>query len=115
MRGMQLHYGPVRALDGVDLDVAEGEVHALLGENGAGKTTTVEILEGHRERSGGSVRVLGIDPGTAGRDYRDRIGVVLQSAGIETEFTVAAMVDRHADLYEKRHDLSANPDKQFGS
>ncbi|HSN07202.1 MAG TPA: ATP-binding cassette domain-containing protein, partial [Candidatus Angelobacter sp.] len=57
-------YGTVRALDGVSFTVGEGEVFALLGPNGAGKSTTVEILEGHRERTSGDVRVLGYDPAT---------------------------------------------------
>ena len=70
-------YGSVRAVDDLSFTVAEGEVFALLGPNGAGKTTTVEILEGHRERTSGEVSVLGFDPATGGRDYRERIGVVL--------------------------------------
>ena len=48
---------------GIDLEVDAGEVFAFLGPNGAGKTTTVEILEGYRERNGGEVAVLGVDPG----------------------------------------------------
>ncbi len=59
-------YGSVDALRGVSFRVEEGEVFALLGPNGAGKTTTLEILEGHRRRSGGRVSVLGVDPQPAG-------------------------------------------------
>jgi len=55
-------YGSLAALAGISFEVAHGEVFALLGPNGAGKTTTVEILEGYRELSGGSVEVLGLDP-----------------------------------------------------
>src|ERR1039457_2799420 len=81
-------YGPVDAVRGISFRVEEGEVFALLGPNGAGKTTTLEILEGHRRRSGGRVSVLGVDPQTGGRALRERIGIVLQSAGIDGDLTV---------------------------
>ena len=82
--------GSVRAVDGLDLHIAAGEVYALLGENGAGKTSTVEVIEGHRRRLSGQVKVLGIDPASTGRDrreLRDQIGIVLQASGIEPEIT----------------------------
>ena len=82
--------GSVRAVDGLDLQIAAGEVYALLGENGAGKTSTVEVIEGHRRRLSGQVKVLGIDPAATGRDrreLRDQIGIVLQASGIEPEIT----------------------------
>src|SRR3954464_7998082 len=88
-----------QAVRGIDLAVARGEVFALLGPNGAGKTTTVEILEGHRRRDGGQVRVLGEDPGSAGRAWRARIGVVLQDADDAADLTVREMVRHIADLY----------------
>jgi ABC-2 type transport system ATP-binding protein len=75
------HYGDVHAVDGLSFEVDEGQVCALLGPNGAGKTTTVEILEGHRTATSGHVRVMGFDPAIGGREYRERIGVVLQEAG----------------------------------
>ena len=62
VRGLQKRYDDRLAVDGVDLDMARGEVFALLGPNGAGKTTTVEILEGYRSRDAGEVSVLGHDP-----------------------------------------------------
>nr|BFE79277.1 hypothetical protein GCM10020093_018780 [Planobispora longispora] len=102
--GLRKHYGPVRAVDGVSFTVAEGEVLALLGPNGAGKTTTVEILEGHRGRDGGTVSVLGLDPATGGRAYRERIGIVLQEAGFEEEFTVAELVRLYAGFYPHPRD-----------
>jgi len=74
-------------------------VFALLGPNGAGKTTTVEILEGHRRRTGGAVTVLGDDPGTAGRTWRARIGVVLQDTDDAADLTVTEMVKHIAGLY----------------
>ncbi|MGA1346391.1 MAG: ABC transporter ATP-binding protein [Ilumatobacteraceae bacterium] len=95
---------PVRAVDGLDLEVRIGEVYALLGENGAGKTSTIEVLEGHRRRTSGTVRVLGHDParrGRPGREWRDRIGVVLQSSGIEPELTVREAVALFAGVYSR--------------
>jgi ABC-2 type transport system ATP-binding protein len=99
-------YGSVRAVDDLSFTVAEGEVFALLGPNGAGKTTTVEILEGHRERTSGEVSVLGFDPATGGRDYRERIGVVLQEAGFDEEFKVRELVAMYAALYPRRRDVN---------
>ncbi len=92
-------YGQVRAVDGVDLQIAPGEVVAMLGPNGAGKTTTVEILEGYRRRDSGRVEVLGIDPENADRGFRERIGVVLQEAGFEDQFSVLELVRLHAGYY----------------
>ena len=95
-------YGPVRAVDDVSFTVRAGEIFALLGPNGAGKTTAVEILEGHRHRTSGSVRVLGFDPATGGREYRERIGIVLQSAGLEEDFTVRELVALYRGMYPRR-------------
>ncbi len=102
--GLCKDYGPVRAVDDLSFTVAPGEVFALLGPNGAGKTTTVEILEGHRDRSAGTVLVQGFDPATGGRDYRERIGVVLQEAGFDEEFSVRELVRMYASLYPRRRD-----------
>ena len=82
-------YGDVLAVDDLSFTVEPGEVFALLGPNGAGKSTTLEILEGHRSRDGGSVDVLGRDPGDGDRELRDRIGIVLQEVGIERELTLS--------------------------
>jgi ABC-2 type transport system ATP-binding protein len=78
-RDLRMRYGPTDVLQGVDIEVHRGEVLALLGPNGAGKTTTIEILEGFRKRSAGSVRVLGADPADGDDAWRARLGVVLQS------------------------------------
>jgi ABC-2 type transport system ATP-binding protein len=77
--GLRMSYGAGEVLRGIDLEVHRGEVVALLGPNGAGKTTTVEILEGFREPTAGTVRVLGEDPLNAGESWRAEVGVVLQS------------------------------------
>jgi ABC-2 type transport system ATP-binding protein len=95
-------YGDVHAVDGVSFSVEPGEVFAILGPNGAGKSTTVEILEGHRKRDGGSVSVLGIDPAKGGRGFRNRVGIVLQSAGIDKELSVREVLDLYATAYTHR-------------
>lgn len=102
VRDLVKHYGDTKAVDGVSFAVDAGEVFAILGPNGAGKSTTVEILEGHRQRSSGDVAVLGLDPATAGRAFRDRIGVVLQEAGIDREFTVREVIDLYGAPYSTR-------------
>src|SRR3984885_9624335 len=85
--GLRMAYDATEVVHGIDLTVGPGEVFAVLGPNGAGKTTTIEILEGFRRRTGGDVRVLGVDPERAGASWRERIGVVLQSSSPEAELT----------------------------
>lgn len=92
-------YGPVRAVDGVSFEVEVGEVYGLLGHNGAGKTTIVEILEGHREATSGHVEVLGFEPRRARGEFRDRIGIVLQSSGVEPELTVREALRVYGGVY----------------
>jgi ABC-2 type transport system ATP-binding protein len=104
--GLRKTYGEVEAVAGLDLEVAEGECFALLGPNGAGKTTTVEILEGYRRRSAGEVEVLGFDPERGERSYRERIGIVLQSAGIDRELTVEETVGLFGGYYPHPRDVS---------
>ena len=92
-------YNGLQALRGVSFEIAQGEIFGLLGPNGAGKTTTVEILEGYRERDGGAVTVLGEDPSSAGLDWRERIGVVLQSSSFYDSLTVAENLALFAGYY----------------
>jgi ABC-2 type transport system ATP-binding protein len=101
VRDLHKAYGGHEAVRGIDLTVQEGEVFALLGPNGAGKTTTVEILEGHRKRSSGSVDVLGFDPGKGESAYKQRIGIVLQETGVERYLTVAEAIDLYRGYYPK--------------
>ena len=94
-------YGDVKAVRGISFEITAGEVFGLLGPNGAGKTTTVEILEGYRERDGGRVEVLGVDPEQAGREWRERIGVVLQSGSLYGQLTVTEILRLFAGYYER--------------
>lgn len=102
VRGLVKRYGDTTAVDGLDLQVSAGRVFALLGPNGAGKTTTVEILEGHRTRTAGSVSVLGMDPESGDRGFRERIGIVLQESGIEQVLTVTEAIDLYGGIYPRR-------------
>jgi ABC-2 type transport system ATP-binding protein len=99
--GLRKAYGEVEAVRGVDLVVHRGEVFAFLGPNGAGKTTTVEILEGFRERDAGEVEVLGADPAVAPREWRQRIGVVLQESEVPELLTVRESLQLFAGYFER--------------
>ncbi len=94
-------YGDVEAVRGLSFSVARGEVFGLLGPNGAGKTTTVEILEGHRRRSSGEVRVLGHDPAARERAFQQQVGIVLQSAGFYPRLTVREAVTHAGKSYPR--------------
>jgi ABC-2 type transport system ATP-binding protein len=103
-RGVRKSYGDLQALDGVDLTVQRGEVLALLGPNGAGKTSLVEILEGHRMADEGTIGVLGFDPARRERQFRGRIGIVLQEEGLDPAITVREAVELYSAAYPKRRD-----------
>ena len=103
--GLRKTYGDLEAVAGIDLTVDVGEVFALLGPNGAGKTTTVEILEGYRQRTAGEVSVLGFDPAGRARALRDRVGIVLQSTGVDPYLTVRETVALYASYYPSPRDV----------
>ena len=99
VRGLIKRYGDVRAVDGIDFDVARGEVFGLLGPNGAGKTTTVEILEGLRTPDGGEANVLGVDVAKGADSLKARIGVSLQTAALYPKLTVVELLDLFRSFY----------------
>src|ERR1044072_1503992 len=99
--GLRTAYGGVDAVGGVDLEVSGGEVFACLGPNGAGKTTTVEMLEGYRDRSAGDVSVLGVDPGSPTRDWRERGGIVLQQGRMRAELNESEPLALYAGYYRE--------------
>jgi ABC-2 type transport system ATP-binding protein len=105
VRGLRKSYGTLAAVQGVDFEIEQGEVFGLLGPNGAGKTTTVEILEGYRSRDAGEVSVLGHDPQSPGREFRQRIGVVLQQSALWPNFTVRETHRIFAGYYEQARDV----------
>ncbi len=99
VRGLVKRYGDIRAVDGIDFDVAPGEVFGLLGPNGAGKTTTVEILEGLRPPDGGEVQVLGVDVASGADSLKPRIGISLQTAALYPKLTVVEVIDLFRSFY----------------
>ena len=99
--GLRKSYGDLKAVDGIDLTVDSGQVFALLGPNGAGKTTTVEILEGYRPRDDGHVSVLGFDPARTERRFKEQIGIVLQSTGVDPYLTVGETIELYRRYYPR--------------
>jgi ABC-2 type transport system ATP-binding protein len=106
VRGLRKSYGELEALRGIDLDVARGEIFAFLGPNGAGKTTAISVLEGYLERDAGEVEVLGEDPASVGRDWRGRVGFVLQECRMEPLLTVRETLEMYAGYYEHPRDVA---------
>jgi ABC-2 type transport system ATP-binding protein len=97
---LRMRYGDKDVLTGLDLEIQPGGVTALLGPNGAGKTTTIEILEGFRARSGGDVRVLGVDPAHGDERWRARMGIVLQEWRDNHKWQVRDLLAHSAAYYQ---------------
>ncbi|MGI0140806.1 MAG: ABC transporter ATP-binding protein [Thermoplasmata archaeon] len=109
--GLRKTYGPLQAVDGVDFRVEKGSVFAFLGPNGAGKTTTTEILEGIRQRTGGDVQVLGLDPWSEGSKLHRRIGVIPQEFRFLERITPREAIEYYATLFSVRADAPALLDR----
>src|SRR5215831_2078809 len=92
-------YGTTEVVRGISFEVRDGELFGLLGTNGAGKTTTVEILQGLRPATSGTVRVLGLDPVTQGDALRRRIGAQLQAAALPDRMRVGEALGLFAALH----------------
>lgn len=92
-RGLRRSYGrgksSFEAVKGVDLDVDEGQIFALLGTNGAGKTSTLDLLEGLAVPDSGQVHVFGLDPRRDRKQLRPQVGIMLQSGGLPGELTIS--------------------------
>ncbi|WP_430867737.1 ABC transporter ATP-binding protein [Demequina aurantiaca] len=105
IRDLRKTYGGLNAVDGLDLTIETGEIFAILGPNGAGKSTTVEILEGFRKRTSGEATVLGIDPAHPTREWRERLGIMLQSTSTNTPLTVREAVTHQSHLFPNPRDV----------
>src|SRR5215475_6243656 len=97
LRGLTKRYGPVTAVDGLDLTIHPGEVVALLGPNGAGKSTTIDMLLGLARPDAGQARLFGLTPQEAVR--HGRVGALLQSGGLLPDLTVGETVRLAGSLY----------------
>src|SRR4030042_7140280 len=107
VKSLKKHYGDLKAVDDISFTVKEGEVFGLLGPNGAGKTTTIEIMEGLRQRDGGDVKVLGLDPWKKGYDLHKKIGVIPQEFTFIEKTTPREAIVYYADLFN----VEVNPDE----
>jgi ABC-2 type transport system ATP-binding protein len=97
--GLCKSYGSLIALADVDFRVEDGEIVAILGPNGAGKTTLIEILEGFRRPDAGRIEVLGQDPTSGGRRFRERVGLMLQECEAEPYLSVAELLELYRGYY----------------
>lgn len=98
-RGLRRTFGALVAVDGLDLDVAEGEIFGLVGPDGAGKTTTMRMLTGILAPSAGEARVAGCDVARQREPLKEHIGYMSQRFGLYPDLTVAENIDFYADIY----------------
>ncbi len=110
-RGVTRLFGSFAAVDGVDLDVAAGEVVGLIGANGAGKTTLIRMLLGLLQPTAGHIRLFG-EPPT--RERRHRVGYVPQNLGLYRDLTANENLEFWADVFSAAPDDGATPDGLIG-
>ena len=91
VNNLNVKYGDFHAVKNLSFQVEQGEIYALLGTNGAGKTSTLEVIEGHRKATSGTVRIFGEDP-TNRKAVRPRMGIMLQESGFAPDLTVTETV-----------------------
>ncbi|MCA9848984.1 MAG: ATP-binding cassette domain-containing protein, partial [Dehalococcoidia bacterium] len=99
MHDVVKRYGDITAVAGIDLTVWPGEIFGILGPNGAGKATTLEMLEGLRAPTSGSLRVAGFDPVTQAEQVHRVIGVQLQSTALFDYLSAGEIIALFANLY----------------
>ncbi len=104
VEGLTVRYGDLVAVDSVSLVADHGLVTAVLGPNGAGKTSTIEVCEGYRRATAGTVRVLGLDPARQQQQLAERMGVMLQEGGISPGARVRDSVRQYCALYGRGAD-----------
>ena len=107
---LKKNYKAKKAVVDVSFAVMQGEVFGIVGPNGAGKTTTLEIIEGLRQRDGGNVTVLGMDPGRQKRQLHQHIGVQFQLTALQDRLKVNEALKTFASLYAKKIDIAATID-----
>jgi ABC-2 type transport system ATP-binding protein len=111
LRGIRKAFGDVKAVDGLDLEVARGECFGLLGPNGAGKTTTIEICEGLTAPDAGTVELLGLNWAAGAGELRQRIGIQLQ----ETQFPDKLTVEETLRLFRSFFKRGISVDESIGT
>ena len=101
MNAIEKRFGDVQVLKKVDMEVACGEVHALMGENGAGKSTTIECILGTREADSGTVRILGLNPWENRKQLFEQVGVQFQETNYPDKIKVRELCEETACLYRQ--------------
>ena len=104
---LTVRHGDLIAVDDISFTAEAGTITTVLGPNGAGKTSTIEVCEGYRRPTKGSVRVFGLDPATQQRQLSTRMGVMLQEGGVYPGARVLETVRHYAALYGKGADAAA--------